>query len=286
MTGPADARAAEVAFEAALAGRPVPDGASGVAAFTDAVRAEGTAPGRPNAALADLLATGLLTTHQEPSPGTAGHSARTSRKRPRMLLSTLVAKIIGAGALAKAAAGTGVVVVALAGATTAGVVTPQDPTTSVVESPATQEDVDPDPTVEPDPLTGTDPGTGTDDGTDTDVADDTPAETPTETPVGTPQEPVVTPAPELTPWHEGPDQGQSHGDWVSEGARAGGVDGGTVSTEAHRRNEQRRKAREAAPAPAPVVQEPATEEPVAEAPTVADSRPGTGNGGGNGNGRK
>ena len=72
MTTPADARAVEDAFEAALAGRPGTADARALTSFTDAVRAEASAPGRPNAALAELLATGLLT---GPSRTTVGRSA-------------------------------------------------------------------------------------------------------------------------------------------------------------------------------------------------------------------
>ena len=61
MTTPADARAVEEAFEAALAGRPGTADARALTAFTDALRAAADEPGRPNAALAELLATGLLT---------------------------------------------------------------------------------------------------------------------------------------------------------------------------------------------------------------------------------
>ncbi len=103
MTTPAHVPTDEEAFTACLAGRPVPTGAAHLTAFTDAVRAGGTAPGRPNAALAVLLATGLLTDQSEPSTRTAGHPARASRKRPRMLLSTLTARFAAAGTLAKAA---------------------------------------------------------------------------------------------------------------------------------------------------------------------------------------
>src|SRR4028118_821217 len=84
-------------------------------AFTDAVRACTTTPGRPNAALAELLATGLLTDQSDPSTRTTGHPARASRKRPRMLLSTLTAKLAAAGVAAKAAAATGVAALALTG---------------------------------------------------------------------------------------------------------------------------------------------------------------------------
>jgi hypothetical protein len=59
MTAAADDHADEAAFEAFLAGRSAPEEAadsfSAVAAFAGAVRATATSPGRPNAALAELL---------------------------------------------------------------------------------------------------------------------------------------------------------------------------------------------------------------------------------------
>src|SRR4051794_3499208 len=114
MTTAADA-AAERAFEASLAGRPVPPGAEGfgaLTAFTEAVRATATQPGRPNAALAELLANGLIV--DQPTP-----SARTAvRRRRRMWFFTaIIAKIASAGAVAQAATGAGIVLV---GFTTAG----------------------------------------------------------------------------------------------------------------------------------------------------------------------
>ena len=71
MTTAADDSAVEDAFEALLAGRPVPEGAAGLAAFTEAVRTSATRQGRPNAALAELLATGLLADQSSPSVRTA-----------------------------------------------------------------------------------------------------------------------------------------------------------------------------------------------------------------------
>ncbi len=161
MTTPADVRTDEEAFAACLAGRPVPAGAQGLAAFTDAVRSSATAPGRPNAALAELLATGLLVPTQEPSRGTAGRPARTSRKRPQMLISTLVAKFAAAGAVAKAAAGTGAVVVALTGAATTGALTSTEEPATVVES-TTEPTAEP--TAEPtgDPTTAAPPAVRSD----------------------------------------------------------------------------------------------------------------------------
>src|SRR3712207_152702 len=133
MTTPADVRTDEEAFAACLAGRPVPAGAQGLAAFTDAVRASATEPGRPNAALAELLATGLLVPTQEPSRGTAGRPARTSRKRPHVLISTLIAKFAAAGAVAKAAVAGSAVALTLTAGTAAAVLPAEDTTPSVAE---------------------------------------------------------------------------------------------------------------------------------------------------------
>ena len=117
MTTAADDSAVEDAFEAILAGRPVPEGAAGLAAFTGAVRTSATAPGRPNAALAELLATGLLTDQSSPSIRTArsaGSAARAAasrvriRRRPAMIFPALIAKFLSAGAVAQAATGAAV----------------------------------------------------------------------------------------------------------------------------------------------------------------------------------
>jgi hypothetical protein len=202
MTTPADATVAEEAFEACLAGRPVPDGAQDLAAFTHAVRAGAAAPGRPNAALADLLATGLLIHPQEPSPGTAGPRARTSRKRPRMLIPALLAKIASAGALAKAAAGAGVVAVALTGAAATGTLPGiDDPTVTTVSD---GDAVDKTPTTEPTPSTAPIPTTDPELTTDSEVGVGATALTPPPT------------AEEV--WLDGPALGESFGEWVSAGA--------------------------------------------------------------------
>jgi hypothetical protein len=132
MTTPADDLATEEAFEAFLVGRIVPEQATstfdGLAAFAGAVRASATQPGRPNAALAELLATGLLADQSSPSTRTAptaGRSPRRSRVRRRrrfaMIFPALLAKFLAAGALAQAATGAGVVVVAFTGAGATGV---------------------------------------------------------------------------------------------------------------------------------------------------------------------
>jgi hypothetical protein len=130
MTTPADDTAVEDAFEAYLAGRPVPEEAAGLAVFAEAVRATATQPGRPNAALAELLATGLLADQSSPSARTARSagappSRRASRTRNRrrfaMIFPALLAKILSAGAVAQAATGAGVVIVVATGAGATGV---------------------------------------------------------------------------------------------------------------------------------------------------------------------
>jgi hypothetical protein len=128
MTTAADDRTAEEAFEASLAGRPVPGEAAGLAAFTSAVRSTATQPGRPNAALAELLSTGLLTDQSSPSTRTApaagplpSRSARSrTRRRFTVIVPALIAKFLSAGAVAQAATGATVVVVAVTGAGTVG----------------------------------------------------------------------------------------------------------------------------------------------------------------------
>ncbi len=277
-------------------------------AFTDAVRACTTTPGRPNAALAELLATGLLTDQSDPSTRTTGHPARASRRRPRMLLSTLTAKLAAAGVATKATAATGVVVIALTGTATTVTLAGSEDTTPAVETPG-------------DPTTGdqttdeeaTDPSTEARHEEDVRTGDDTSTEG--DAPVSTPdtveddstgedegeESGSRTPIPDdvaaATEWGEGPEPDQAFADWVSEGARNGWSTGQQVSEEAHRRNEEHRVEREAlrvatpapvqpapvqpapvqpAPAPQPVTQE------AAPAPAPAPAGHGNGHGGGNG----
>ncbi|MFL6097823.1 MAG: hypothetical protein ACJ71Y_20405, partial [Blastococcus sp.] len=130
MTTAADDSADEIAFEAFLAGRPVPAEADGgspaVTAFAGAVRATATAPGRPNTALAELLATGLRTDQSSPSTRTApsaGRSpwrSRVRRRRFAMFFPALLAKFLSAGAVAQAASGVGIALVAFTGAGATG----------------------------------------------------------------------------------------------------------------------------------------------------------------------
>ena len=284
MTTPADVRTDEEAFAACLAGRPVPAGAQGLAAFTHAVRAGATAPGRPNAALAELLATGLLVPTQEPSLGTAGRPARTSRKRPHVLISTIVAKFAAAGAIAKTAAAGGVVAVALTGtATTVALTTPDESTTGMVETTTT--------TTTGEQTPGTEQTESSPERT-SDLADAPieapvdPEPKPTEVtpstipdPAGGP-ETVVLGDPAETPVSDTDDalaepEYSNHGQKVSAAARDGAANRGQMPEVAHENRDQRRTER-AAPAEEPAVQ-PAEQAPVAEQPAPAGHGKGNGN---------
>src|SRR5205085_1610482 len=112
--------------EAFLAGRGVPEHEADLATFAGAVRSSGSVTGRPTAALAELLAEGLLVHPTRPSapttrtPGRLRASRARSRRRIGTFLLDPVARIASAGAVARAATGAGVVLVALAGAGTAG----------------------------------------------------------------------------------------------------------------------------------------------------------------------
>ena len=221
MTTAADDSAVEDAFEALLAGRPAPQGAAGLAAFTEAVRESATSPGRPNAALAELLATGLLVDQSSPSARTARSAgappSRASRNRIRrrfaVFFPALFAKLLSAGAVAQAATGATVVVVAFTGAGVVGALPGpvQDTFTSIVSDETEELPVEEDP------------------------ADEVPGE---EVPVGeapVAEEPVVEdePAADLPlddgdPWTDeaewatnGPIAGQPFGEWVSYGRTAG-----------------------------------------------------------------
>lgn len=209
MTTPADDAAVEDAFEAYLAGRPVPEEAADLAVFSDAVRATATTPGRPNAALAELLATGLLTDQSSPSVRTARAAGSPPsrvriRRRTAMIFSVLFAKFLSAGAVAQAATGAGIVVVAVTGAGAVGVLPDpvQDTVAGVVE------------TVTPLDLPSTD---------DEVVAGDVPTTEPVTEDV---TEEVVEPdAPaeaaefDAQVWaDQGPEGYDSFGAWVSQGA--------------------------------------------------------------------
>ena len=217
MTTAADDRAVEDAFEAYLAGRPVLGEGAALASFGEAVRGTATRPGRPNAALAELLATGLLADQPIPSARTApsagtpprGASRIRNRRRVAMILPALLAKLLSAGAVAQAATGAGVVLVVVTGAGAAGVL--PDPLQSTVaaavgtvtpfelpdgeETGPVQDPTAEDPTVE-EPVADEPPA-------DEDVAGEVPAE-------------EAAFDPEV--WEQGPDTYPSFGAWVSEGA--------------------------------------------------------------------
>ena len=211
MTTAADDTADEAAFEAVLAGRPVSEevdgGSAAVAAFAGAVRATATLPGRPNAALAELLATGLLTDQPSPSTRTApsaGRSPRRSRVRRRrrfaMIFPALIAKFLSAGALAQAATGAGVVLVVATGAGATGVLGDgvQDTLSTVVGVTSDEETPQGD-TLTSDETATTDPG-----------AVETPAVV-TTAPVDAESDPAAWAA-------TGPAVGQPFGEWVSASA--------------------------------------------------------------------
>jgi hypothetical protein len=222
MTPATDDDALEAAFEALLAGRSASPAAGGLAAFADGVRATAARPPRPSAALAELLATGLLTDQSSvPAPRAA---ARSRRRSTRMFLAFFT-KLAAAGVAAKAAVVGGVVVVGLstagfadalpapaqhAFATVVDAATPltapDTTTTAVVDAPtAPQQAV-------------TAPVVTAPEGT-------TPAETPT-----APKAPTL------------PSQSQGLGGVVSGMAHDGTITPGAVSSLAHKRNEDRRAA--------------------------------------------
>lgn len=247
MTTAADDSADETAFEAFLAGRPVPaeaDGGSPVAAFAGAVRTTATLPGRPNAALAELLASGLLTDQSSPSPrtapsaGTSPRRARVRRRRFAMFLPALLAKFLSAGAVAQAASGVGIALVAFTGAGATGMLGDdvQTTLTSVVGT-----------TDETSGEVGTPTATPT--ATETETP---PAETPAVATPAVASPAVAAPAAEFDAqaWADkGPAGYQTFGEWVSLGAhnkdaleaaaRASGEDfrfGRIVSLWAHKKH--------------------------------------------------
>jgi hypothetical protein len=277
MTTAADDFAVEDAFEAYLAGRPVPEQGAGPATFAEAVRATATQPGRPNAALAELLATGLLT-DQSTSPARAARSAGASpsrrvprvrrRRRFAMFFPALLAKILSAGAVAQAATGAGMVLVVATGAGATGLLGTgvQDTLTSVVASDETTQD-------------------------DSVAGDD---QTPTETAVTTtpavettpPAEPTAEPTEgefDATAWAaNGPAEGQSFGQWVRQAARAGHADGKVISEWARKKGEHAEDYVTGTPAPTTEVEQ--TDGPEREDAEVASVERGGGHGHGNSGG--
>jgi hypothetical protein len=297
MTTPADDLATEAAFEAFLVGRVVPEQAAstfdGVAAFAGAVRASATQPGRPNAALAELLATGLLTDQSSPSCRTAGAAgstpsrrARVRRRRFAMFFPALLAKLLSAGAVAQAATGAGVVLVVATGAGATGLLGTdvQDTITAAV---------------------GADSGEATTDG-DTAVAGDAPTAD-SGTVDGTQGETTATVEPEtLDPeaWvAAGPGDEQTFGEWVSLSAHnddlrqwlraEGKTFGSMVRDWAHKKGIDDSDLAEEGVDPADLADDPTTVPVTGETPTTTDDQGDDaqvattqqhGNGNGHGNG--
>lgn len=230
MTPATDDDALEAAFEALLAGRRVPPAAEGLVAFADGVRATAVRAPRPSAALADLLATGLLT---DQSSAPAPRAVRTRRRSPRMIASTLFAKLASAGIAAKAAtvAGVAVVGVSTAGFTNALPAPAQHVFATVVDS-AT-------PLTAPDPTAPTAPVTSTD---GTEVADPSAPSTSTATATETPgagDGTTVATAPSTVPAQQTP-SGNGLGSQVAGKVVGGYVGDQRVSDLAHQRNDARR----------------------------------------------
>jgi hypothetical protein len=271
MTTAAGDDTVEQAFEAWLAGRPVPSAEHRLAAFSDAVRASATAPGRPSAALAELLATGLLVDQSSPSDATARSArrapARGRRRRLRMLGPAMFAKFLSAGVAAKAATVAGVVVVGFGTAGFTGELPDHvQQTFATVVDHATPFSA-PTPKVESDEETSTDPT-----GTSTDTTDDsTDASTDDSSTAGAGQVEDNQGDDNQVEDNQGDDnqgddnqgddnQGTSADSSGSQGddTQDGGTPvvaqhpvhpdnhGATVSAEAHRRNQARQSAAEAA----------------------------------------
>ncbi|SFE12102.1 hypothetical protein [Blastococcus tunisiensis] len=212
MTTAADDRDVEEAFEAYLVGRPVPEEGAELAAFAGAVRATATRPGRPNAALAELLATGLLTDQPSPSTRTARSTGSPTslgapriRRRTAMILPVLFAKFLSAGAVAQAATGAGVALVVVTGAGAVGVLPDpvQDTVAAAVE------------TVTPFEL----PGSEEADPVEEPAVEEPLAEDPAVV-ESDDETPAVDAASEAQVWaDEGPDAYPSFGAWVSAGTK-------------------------------------------------------------------
>jgi uncharacterized membrane protein YgcG len=232
MTTAADDSAVEEAFEAVRGGRHVPEQGADLAAFAGAVLSSASVPGRPNAALADLLANGLLVHQPSPSARTASTPGRPRASRARirrriaMFFPALIAKIASAGAVAQAAAGAGVVLVAFAGAGTVGALpdslqhgfatVAQTVGVQVDDPLETDEEVSPTGT----PTTTADASEESGSATDADVDDAS-------------QSSADDEEYSLEDWEAGPTGTQSFSDWVSKGARHGYADGAIISREAH-----------------------------------------------------
>lgn len=228
MTPATDDDALEAAFEAVLAGRRVAPAAEGLVAFADGVRATAARPPRPSAALADLLATGLLT---DQSSAPAPRAVRSPRRSTRRMFLAFFAKFAAAGVAAKAAVVGGVVVV---GVTTAGVTHELPSTFQNTWDHVTS-------SVEPSGATATTTPAAPTEGQLADPADTTGTATgtATERELAGGDDPTVATGPSAVPARQTP-SGNGMGSTVAGKVVAGSVDGERVSEMAHERNEARR----------------------------------------------
>jgi hypothetical protein len=143
-----------------------------------------------------------------------------------MFFPALLAKLLSAGAVAQAATGAGIVLVAFTGAGAAGALPDslQHGFATVASTVGIQVD---DPQQTGGDVVPTVPATTTPDATD--VAPPAPA-----TDDGEASDPSATDdGYTLEDWEQGPMGSQSFGDWVSEGARHGYADGAIISHWAH-----------------------------------------------------
>ena len=152
-----------------------------------------------------------------------------------MFFPALIAKLLSAGAVAQAATGAGIVLVAFTGAGAAGVLPGpvQDTFTSIVsDETATEETPAEEPPAEEAPV-------------DEAPVEEAPVEEPPAEEAPVVEAPVVEAPADATAelsedqWLEGPVDGQSFGDWVSYGAHHGWATGERVSSAAHDRNDHR-----------------------------------------------
>jgi hypothetical protein len=257
-------RAAEQAFEAVLAGRPV-DGEGDLAAFTAAVRATTARAPQPNAALTALLSTGLLA-DQSPSTRTADQAAaiaRPPRRRPTTVISDLLAaalaKTASAGIAVKCSAAVGV---ALAGLTTVGSLQALPASAQEVFNQVVHVDA-PSGATTGEPVTSSSPSQPADATTQAPSTTTGAPSTATETPGGTATTtatstatttPGTTGDPATDTTSETPGTGSSAtptsggiGGYMSSGRHSGSVEPGDAADIAHHRNDSRKSGRTAAP---------------------------------------
>ena len=277
MTAATDDTADEAAFEAFLAGRPAPvdadGGSSAVGAFVGTVRATATVPGRPSAALAELLATGLLTDQSTPSTRTAPSAGSPPRRPVRrrrfaVFFPALLAKFLSAGAVAQAASGAGIALVAFTGAGATGVLG-DDVQTTIASAVGAEDTTD---VVTPDAPTA-----------DDETADAGQTLDPAEVPTPAPEAPVPTETlrePEVAQ-ADGPVEGQTFGDWVHEAFPGGKADGRIVSRWARAKHVDLSQVEDVDGIDAPAAVAPA---PAAETESETDDAEETSHGGGNGRG--